>query len=83
MIEKDLATAVLAAELGAEQALFLTAVDRVATGWGTPQQGALETLTAAEARRLFAAGGASAIITSPERLADAMRGRAGTRIVGR
>jgi carbamate kinase len=103
VIEKDLATAVLAAELHAEQALFLTAVDRVATGWGTPQPRALDTLTVAEARRLLAAGefapgsmgpkveaavdfvehgGASAIITSLERVAEAMRGRAGTRIVG-
>lgn len=56
VIEKDLATAVLAAELHAEQALFLTGVDRVAVGWGTPGQRALDRLTTAEARRLLAAG---------------------------
>lgn len=102
VIEKDLATAVLAAELGAEQALFLTGVDRVATGWGTPNQRALDTLTIAEARRLLDAGefpagsmgpkveaavsfvergGRSAVITSLDHVAAAVRGSAGTRIV--
>ncbi len=102
VIEKDLATAVLAAELGAEQALFLTGVDRVAVGWGTPNQRALDRLTIAEARRLLEAGefppgsmgpkvqaavdfvargGKSAVITSLDRVADAVGGTAGTRIV--
>ncbi|MBI4592664.1 MAG: carbamate kinase [Candidatus Rokubacteria bacterium] len=99
VIEKDLATAVLAHELGADQALFLTGVDRVATGWGTPAQRFLDRLTVGEARRLLAAGefapgsmgpkveaavdfvergGRTAVITSLDRVADAMRGAAGT-----
>lgn len=56
MIEKDLATAVLAAELDADRVFFLTGVDRVAVGYGTPAQRFLDRLTVAEARRLLAAG---------------------------
>ena len=56
VIEKDLATVVLARELKADQVFFLTGVDRVALGWGTPQQRFLDSLTVAEAKRLLAAG---------------------------
>ena len=99
VIEKDLATAVLAHDLGADRVFFLTGVDRVAVGWGTPAQRALDRLSVAEARQLLAAGefppgsmgpkveaavefvtrgGAAAVITSLDRLADAANGRAGT-----
>jgi carbamate kinase len=99
VIEKDFATAVLARELGADRVYFLTGVDRVAVGWGTPAQRFLDRLTLAEARRLLAAGefppgsmgpkveaavqfveagGAAAVITSLDRLAQAERGAAGT-----
>ena len=56
MIEKDLATAVLAHDLGAERVFFLTGVDRVARGWGTSAQRFVDRLTLADARRLLAAG---------------------------
>ncbi|HSF05585.1 MAG TPA: carbamate kinase [Methylomirabilota bacterium] len=56
VIEKDFATAVLARDLGADRVYFLTGVDRVAVGWGTPAQRFLDRLTLAEARRLLAAG---------------------------
>lgn len=56
VIEKDFATAVLARDLDAERIYFLTGVDRVAVGWGTPAQRFLDRLTPAEARRLLAAG---------------------------
>ena len=56
VIEKDLATAVLAAELGAERVFFLTGVERVAVGWGTPTQRFVDRLSVDEARRLLAAG---------------------------
>jgi len=99
VIEKDLATAVLAHDLGADRVFFLTGVDRVAVGWGTPAQRALDRLSVAEARQLLAAGefppgsmgpkveaavefvtrgGAAAVITSLDRLAEAANGRAGT-----
>jgi carbamate kinase len=99
VIEKDLATAVLARDLGAQRVFFLTGVDRVAVGWGTPAQRFVDRLSLDEARRLLAAGefppgsmgpkveaavefvahgGASAVITSLDRLAEAAAGRAGT-----
>ena len=101
VVEKDFATAVLARDLGAERVYFLTGVDRVAVGWGTPAQRYLHRLTVAEARRLLAAGefppgsmgpkveaavqfveagGALAVITSLDQVAQADRGVAGTLI---
>jgi carbamate kinase len=56
VIEKDFATVVLAYDLGAERVFFLTGVDRVAVGWGTPAQRFLDRITAEEARRFLAAG---------------------------
>jgi carbamate kinase len=102
VIEKDLATVVLARDLGADTVLFLTGVDRVAVDFGRPGQRFLDRLAVAEARRLLAAGefpagsmgpkveaavefvergGARAVITSLDRIADAVAGRAGTAIV--
>ena len=56
VIEKDLASVVLACDLGAERVFFLTGVDRVALGWDTPAQRFIDRLTPTEARRLLAAG---------------------------
>jgi carbamate kinase len=56
VIEKDLATVVLARDLGAGVVFFLTGVDRVAVDFGKPGQRFLDRLTVAEARRLLAAG---------------------------
>jgi carbamate kinase len=56
VIEKDLATSVLAAALGADAVLFLTGVDRVFTGFGGPSPRPLDRLTVSEARRLLGAG---------------------------
>jgi carbamate kinase len=56
VIEKDLATVVLARDLGASVVLFLTGVDRVAVDFGKPGQRFLDRLTLVEARRLLAAG---------------------------
>lgn len=56
VIDKDLAAAVLARDLGAELLLILTDVDAVYTGWGTAAQRALPRLTVAEAEELDAAG---------------------------
>lgn len=99
VIEKDLATAVLAHDLGADRAFFLTGIDRVAMGFGTPSQRFLDRLSVAEARRLLAVGefppgsmgpkveaavqfieqgGREAVITSLDRIAEAVWGRAGT-----
>src|ERR1700741_3548500 len=57
VVDKDLAAAVLARELGAELFLILTDVDAVYTGWGTDQQRVISSMTVREADE-FAAQGA-------------------------
>ena len=52
VVDKDLAAAVLARELGAELLLILTDVDAVYTGWGTDAQQSLQRLSVDEADRL-------------------------------
>jgi len=52
VVDKDLAAAVLARELGAELFLILTDVDAVYTGWGTEQQRAIASMSVAEVDRL-------------------------------
>jgi carbamate kinase len=52
VVDKDLAAAVLARELGAELFLILTDVDAVYTGWGTEEQRAISSMTVGEADRL-------------------------------
>jgi carbamate kinase len=49
VIDKDLAAAVLARDLGAELLLILTDVDAVYADWGTPKQRPLRHLSVAEA----------------------------------
>jgi carbamate kinase len=56
VIDKDLAAAVLARELGAELFMILTDVDAVYTGWGTEQQRMISSMTVAEADRLGTEG---------------------------
>ncbi|MCK6507623.1 carbamate kinase [Myxococcota bacterium] len=56
VIDKDLASALLATQLGAGRLIVLTAVDRVWQGFGTPQGRPLETVAAATLRALLAAG---------------------------
>jgi carbamate kinase len=56
VVDKDLAAAVLARELGAELFLILTDVDAVYTGWGTEQQRAIGSMTVSEADRLMSEG---------------------------
>lgn len=56
VVDKDLAAAVLARELGAELLLILTDVDAVYTGWGTEQQKAITSMSIGEADRLAAEG---------------------------
>ena len=56
VVDKDLAAAVLARELGADLFLILTDVDAVYTGWGTDQQRAIGSMTVSEADRLMSEG---------------------------
>lgn len=57
VIDKDLASALLASALGADLLLISTAVDRVALSYGTPQQRWLDHLTLPDAKRYLEAGG--------------------------
>jgi carbamate kinase len=52
VVDKDLAAAVLARDLGAKLLIILTDVDAVYLDWGKPTQRALTTLTAARAEKL-------------------------------
>jgi carbamate kinase len=56
VVDKDLAAAVLARELGADLFLILTDVDAVYTGWGTDNQRAIDSLSVGDADRLAREG---------------------------
>ena len=57
VIDKDLASALLAVELGADALVIVTDVDAVYSGWGTPEQRAIRRATpAALAKSEFAEG---------------------------
>jgi carbamate kinase len=57
VIDKDLASALLAIEIGADALAIVTDVDAVYADWGTPQQRAIRTTTPAELSAAeFAAG---------------------------
>jgi carbamate kinase len=57
VIDKDLASALLAADLGADALLIVTDVDAVYSGWGTAQQQAIRTATPSQlAASQFAEG---------------------------
>jgi len=102
VIDKDLASALLARELRAEKLVIVTSVECVAIRFGYPDQCWLDTITVAQARDYLAAGefpagsmgpkieaaidfvshgGKECIITSTERVAQAVNGAAGTHIV--
>ena len=57
VIDKDLASALLAIEIGADALVFVTDVAAVYTGWGTPEQQPIRTATPGElSAQGFAAG---------------------------
>jgi carbamate kinase len=56
VIDKDRASALLAASIGVEVLVLVTGVDQVCVGFGTPDQQALDTLDADQARVHLAAG---------------------------
>lgn len=102
VIDKDRSSALLAANIAAEQLIILTAVDAVYVNYGSPDEDVLRELTAEEAKRYidegqfapgsmlpkieacldFVASGANrtALITSLDRLDDALAGKVGTLI---
>ena len=56
VIDKDLAAAVLARDIQADQLIILTSVEKVALHFGTEQQVDLDLLTLSEAKTYFAQG---------------------------
>ena len=102
VIDKDRSSALLAANIAAEQLIILTAVDAVYVNYGSPDEDVLRELTADEAKRYidegqfapgsmlpkieacldFVASGTNrtALITSLDRLDDALAGKVGTLI---
>ena len=56
MIDKDYASALLAAELRAELFIILTSVAKVAIDFGKPSQQTVDRLTVAEAQKHLASG---------------------------
>jgi carbamate kinase len=56
VIDKDLASAVLAAQIGADVLVISTSVEKAFLNFGTPDQRAIDTMTAAEAKRHIAEG---------------------------
>jgi carbamate kinase len=56
VIDKDLASSLLASEIGAELFIISTAVEQVALGWGTPEQRPVDRMTLTEAKRYLEEG---------------------------
>lgn len=56
VVDKDLASALLAAEIGARKLVIITGVQKVATHFGTPHQQEHDRLTVSEAKQFFADG---------------------------
>jgi carbamate kinase len=56
VIDKDLASAVLAGQIGADLLVISTAVEKVCLNFGKPDERALNSMTVAEAKRFIAAG---------------------------
>lgn len=102
VIDKDLASALLANRLNADLLVISTGVDQVALNFGKPNQENVEKMSVKDARqyldeghfapgsmapkiqaviRYLDNGGKRAIITSPEKLADAVVGNAGTEVL--
>ncbi|MBF8176844.1 MAG: carbamate kinase family protein [Burkholderiaceae bacterium] len=102
VIDKDLATTLLAKELNADILAITTGVEKVCINFGKPNQQALGQITTDETRRymseghfpagsmlpkieaslnFLAAGGNRVIITTPEKLPQAIKRETGTHIV--
>ena len=77
VIDKDLATALLAQEVGADLYVMATDVDGVYTDWGTPDQRRLGRVTPEELRGIqFPAGSMGPKVEAAARFVEATGGRA-------
>ena len=102
VIDKDLASCLLAKQVRANRLIIVTSVDQVAIAYHKPEQQWLSNITIEDARRYLEAGefppgsmgpkieaaidfiengGEECIITSTEKVAEAVEGKAGTHIV--
>ena len=91
VIDKDLASSLLASTINADLLLISTAVEKVALNYRKPDQRDLDLLTTSEARRYFAEGQfakgsmgpkvQAALITMPETIERALAGETGTWIL--
>jgi carbamate kinase len=102
VVDKDMASQVLASSINADILIMLTDVEQVAINFGSPKQENLSQLNVTEAKqnlikghfppgsmgpkivsaiRFLEKGGQKVIITTPEKLEDALEGRAGTSII--
>lgn len=102
VVDKDLASSLLARQVGAKRLIILTSVDCVYMDYGRVTQERIAAMSVSDAKahletgifpsgsmgpKVLAAadfvecGGESAVITSPERLDDALAGVAGTTIL--
>ncbi len=102
VVDKDLASAVLAEEIEASELYILTAVDKVAVNFGKSNERYLDIMTVKEARQYLAEGqfpkgnmgpkieaaidflehgGSKVVISSVERMSEAIAGKTGTEII--
>ncbi len=99
VIDKDLASAVLARDIGADRLIILTSVEKVYLNFGKPEQRGIEKMSVEEAKKYMEEGhfkkgsmypkilasiiyldngGKEVLITSPEKVQDALDGKTGT-----
>jgi len=102
VIDKDLASAKLAEQIGADILLIATDVEKVSLNFGTPEEKLLDQLTVSDAKKYMREGhfppgsmgpkveaiinfldydGKKAIITSIEKIREALEGKAGTHFI--
>ncbi len=78
VIDKDLATALLATELQADALLLLTDVDAVYTNWNTPEAQPIQAITPQQLRNYsFAPGSMQPKVEAACRFVEARKGMAG------
>ena len=85
VVDKDRAAAILARDIGADELVILTNVDRVYRDFGTPAQCAVERLTLAEAEEMLASGqlGSGSMAPKVEAAAEFVRGGGARALIAR
>jgi len=83
VIDKDLASAVLAAQIGADLLVISTGVEKACLHFGSPGERSIDAMTAAEARRYIAEGhfGAGSMLPKVEACVHFVEARAGTAVI--